>query len=66
MCMAQRRASTTAIKTYELEVLLVERTNEKRRKVIRRETLGCFSSEKEAHEVIELIELPDLNHIIVI
>ena len=64
--MAQRRASRTAIKTYELEVLVVERTSDKHRKVIRREVLGCLSSEEEAQKLLELVELPDLNHIIVI
>ena len=66
MCMTQRRASTTAIKTYELEVLIVEHTNGKRRKVIRRESLGCFPSEKETQELIELIELPNPDDIIII
>jgi hypothetical protein len=56
----------TPTKTHELELLLVERTNGKRRKVIRRETLGFFLSAKEAHEAVELVELPDMNHIIVI
>lgn len=64
--MARRKASETAIKTYELELLLVECTNDKHRKVIRREVLGCLSSEEEAKKLLELVELPDLNHIIVI
>lgn len=54
------------MKTYELEVLIVEHTTGNRRKVIRRESLGCFPSEKETQELIELIELPNPDDIIII
>jgi hypothetical protein len=51
------------MKTYDLEVVLVECTDDKRHEIVRRE-LGRFRTEKEAREVIELVELPDPDHLI--
>ena len=50
------------MKTYKLELILVECSDEKKRKILRREELGRFRTEKEAQEVLELVELPDLKH----
>lgn len=65
--MKESEALKVISKKYEIEVSIVECTsNRKRRKIIRREILGCFPSETEAHEIFELVELPDLDHIIII
>lgn len=53
-------------KTYKLEVILVECSDTKEREILRREELGQFPTEKEAQEVLELVELPDPKHSIVI
>ncbi len=53
------------MKIYDLEVVLVERTDESSREIIRY-SIGRDETEKEAREMIELVEAPDPNHIIVI
>ena len=58
--------SDTPMKTYSLEVVLVECTDEKECRVLRREKLGRFQTEREAQQVLELVELPDPTHTIVI
>src|SRR6266536_3055691 len=35
-------------------------------KILRREVLGSYTTEKEAQEILELVELPDPKHITVI
>lgn len=64
--MSQQNAPETATITYEIKVILEECTHDKRRKVIREEILGRFPSEEEAHEILELVELPDMNHLTII
>lgn len=64
--MVQHETSDSTVKTYEITLILEECTDGKCKKVIFCEKLGYFASEKVAREVIELVELPDLDHIIVI
>ena len=52
--------------TYNLELLLVECSDDKERKIVRQEVLGSFQTKEKAQEILELVELPDPNHIIVI
>lgn len=66
MFMPESEIPETTPKTYEIRVVLEERTDDKHRKIISQESLGSFVSEKEARQMIELVELPDLDHIIVI
>ncbi len=66
MFMPKLEAPEAMPKTYEIKVILEECTHDKDSKVILQESLGCFASEKEALKLIESVELPDLDHIIVI
>jgi hypothetical protein len=64
--MTEHETLKIVAKAYEIEVSVVECANGKHRKVIRSEILGRFPSETKAHEIFELVELPDLDHIIII
>ncbi|HET7626519.1 MAG TPA: hypothetical protein VFM25_14790 [Verrucomicrobiae bacterium] len=50
------------MKTYKLELVLIECSDKMQSKILRREELGCFATQKEAQELLELVELPDPKH----
>lgn len=54
------------MQTYKLEIILVKCSDENKREILRHEELGRFPTEKEAQWVLELVELPDPKHSIVI
>ncbi len=54
------------MKTYKLELILVECSTDQKRKILRREELGSFQTKEKAQEVLELVELPDPKHTTVV